>query len=190
MISRLEWTRRQQAKFAGQERQSARAYVTGESHYFLGRRYRLNITEQSGPGRVDVRNSKTIDMFIREGSDLAQREKVFLAWYRKELKALARPLVEKWAHTMELTVPECRIKRMKTRWGTCNIGARRIWLNFELIKKPRHCTELIIVHEMAHFYERLHNDRFTALMDEYLPQWRLYRDELNSAPLSHEHWEY
>ena len=184
--SRLGWIKRKQATFAGQERQSALDYVTGENHYFLGRRYRLNVIEQNGPSRVDVGNNGTLDLFIREGGDLAQREKVFSAWYRKELKSLARPLVENWAHTMGLPVPEYRIKRMKTRWGTCNIGARRIWLNLELIRKPRHCTEFIIVHELVHFYERLHNDRFSSLMDEYLPQWRLYRDELKSMPLDHE----
>ncbi len=184
--SRLGWIKRKQAKFAGRELQSALDYVTGENHYFLGHRYRLNVIEQNGPGGVVVTNGKTLDLFVREGGDLAQREKVFLAWYRRELKSLARPLVERWAHSMGLAVPECRIKRMKTRWGTCNIGACRIWLNLELIKRPRHCTELIIVHEMAHFYERLHNDRFTDLMDKYLPQWRSNRDELNSTPLGHD----
>jgi len=188
--SRLGWIKRKRAKFAGQERQSARAYVSGENHWFLGCQYRLNVIEHSRPCRVAVGDNGAIDLLVRDGSDQAQREKVFLAWYGNELKALSRPLVEKWAHTMELTVPEYRIKRMKTRWGTCNIRARRIWLNLELIMRPRQCTEFIIVHELAHFYERLHNDRFTGLMDEYLPQWRLYRDELNSAPLSHEHWGY
>ncbi len=188
--SRLGWIKRKRAKFAGQERRSALGYVTGETHYFLGRRYRLNVIEQNGPGRVDVRNSGTLDLFVREGGDQAQRTMVLLAWYRNELKALSRPLVENWAHTMGLPVPECRVKRMKTRWGTCNIRARRIWLNLELIMRPRQCTDFIIVHELAHFYERLHNDRFTDLMDEYLPQWRQCRDELNSAPISHEHWGY
>ena len=164
--SRLGWIKRKRAKFAGQERQSSRDYVSGENHWFLGRRYGLNVIEQNRPGRVDVRGSGTLDLFVRDGSDQAQRKKAFWAWYRKELKALSWPLVEKWAHTMGLPVPECRVKRMKTRWGTCNIRARRIWLNLELIKRPRHCTEFIIVHEMAHFYERLHNARFTNLMDE------------------------
>ena len=188
--SRLGWIKRKRAKFAGQDRQSARDYVSGENHCFLGRRYGLNVIEQNGPGRVDVGGSGTLDLFVRDGSDLAQREKVFLDWYRNELKALAVPLVEKWAHTMGVRLPECRVKRMKTRWGTCNIRARRIWLNLELIMRPRQCTDFIIVHELAHFYERLHNDRFTDLMDEYLPQWRQCRDELNSAPISHEHWGY
>ena len=79
---------------------------------------------------------------------------------------------------------------MKTKWGSCNIEARRIWLNLELAKKPIECLEYIIVHEMVHLLERKHNDHFRELMDQFMPQWRLFRDELNHAPLSHETWSY
>ncbi len=79
---------------------------------------------------------------------------------------------------------------MKTKWGTCNIKARRIWLNLELIKKPVHCLEYIIVHEMIHLLERHHNDRFIAYMNRFMPLWQHYREELNRAPLEHESWEY
>ena len=79
---------------------------------------------------------------------------------------------------------------MKTKWGACSIEARRIWLNLELIKKPPPCLEYIVVHELAHFLERNHTDRFLALMDRMLPQWRLLRDELNAEPLAHDEWSY
>ena len=78
---------------------------------------------------------------------------------------------------------------MKTKWGTCNIGARRIWLNLELAKKPVRCLEYIIVHELVHLLERNHNDRFKGLMDQFLPQWRVYKVDLNQMPLGHEEWE-
>ena len=79
---------------------------------------------------------------------------------------------------------------MKTKWGSCNIEAGRIWLNLELAKKPVQCLEYIIVHEMLHLLERHHNDRFIELMDRFMPQWKLYRDELNRSPLCHETWKY
>ena len=79
---------------------------------------------------------------------------------------------------------------MKTKWGVCNIKDRRIWLNLELAKKPLECLEYIVVHEMVHLLERMHNDNFRALMDKFLPQWRLNREELNRAPLGHEDWSY
>ena len=83
-----------------------------------------------------------------------------------------------------------RVKRMKTKWGTCTPGAQRIWLNLELVKKPPQCLDYIVLHEMVHLLDRRHNERFVALMDEHMPQWRLRRDELNAAPLSHEEWGY
>ena len=87
-------------------------------------------------------------------------------------------------------VTKVRIRKMKTRWGTCNREARRVWLNLELAKKPASCLEYILVHEMVHLIERSHNDRFRRLMDSLMPGWRLRRDELNQAPLAHEDWRY
>ena len=74
--------------------------------------------------------------------------------------------------------------------GTCNIEARRIWLNLELVKKSTHCLEYIIVHELVHLLERQHNDRFSAYMNRFMPLWHHYREELNQAPLGYEAWEY
>ena len=79
---------------------------------------------------------------------------------------------------------------MKTKWGSCNAQARRIWLNLELAKKPVYCLEYIIAHEMVHLLERHHNDRFIAVMDKSLPNWRSCRQRLNSAPLGHATWSY
>ena len=190
VVTRLAWIKRQRAKFAGQNRQSAREFISGESHYFLGRRYRLNVVVQYGPAHVAIRNNHTIDLFVREGSDTAQRERVLLAWYRRQLKELIPPLIQKWEAIVGVKVAEWGVKRMKTKWGTCNIKARRIWLNLELAKKPVQCLESIIVHEMVHLLERHHNDRFTALMDGFIPQWRHHRAEMNRAPLGHEAWSY
>lgn len=190
VVTRLAWIKRQRAKFAGQNRQSAREFISGESHYFLGRRYRLNVVVRNGTAHVAIRNNHTIDLFVREGSDTAQRERGLLAWYRQQLKELIPPLIQKWEATVGVKVAEWGVKRMKTKWGTCNIKARRIWLNLELAKKPVQCLESIIAHEMVHLLERHHNDRFTALMDGFMPQWRHHRAEMNRAPLGHETWSY
>ena len=111
-------------------------------------------------------------------------------WYRQHLRAEVPPLLEKWEPKLGVSVNEVRIKRMKTLWGSCNIGAKRIWLNLELAKKPKSCLAYVLVHEMVHLLERDHNDRFRELMDTFLPQWRTYRDTLNRAPLAHEDWGY
>lgn len=190
VIGKLAWIKRQRANFAGQERQSAREYISGESHYFLGKRYRLNVIVKDGPAHVAIRNNRSIDLFVREESDTAQRERVFQTWYRQQLKTLIPPLIVQWEAIVGVKVADWGVKRMKTKWGACNIKARRIWLNLELVKKPIKCLEYIIVHEMVHLLERHHNNRFTALMDMYLPQWCLYREEMNRAPLGHESWRY
>jgi predicted metal-dependent hydrolase len=189
-ISRLAWIKRQQAKFEKQERQSARELVSGESHYYQGHRYLLNVIYHKGSPAVVIRNNKIMDLFVRIGSDTEQRERVLLGWYRQRLKEEIGPLIAKWEKVIGVEVAEWGVKQMKTRWGTCTIKARRIWLNLELIKKPVHCLEYIVVHEMVHLLERRHNDRFVEYMNRFMPLWRHYREELNREPLGHETWEY
>ncbi len=190
LVSRLGWIRKQQARFAGQERQSAREYVSGESHYYQGGRYLLNVVYRGGPSAVVLRNKTILDLFVRPGSDTAQRERVLLGWYRRQLKEMIPPLIARWEPIVGVEVTEWGVKSMKTRWGSCNPQARRIWLNLELIKKPSDCLEYVVVHEMVHLLERRHNDRFVALMDQFLPGWRETRAVLNQAPLGHATWEY
>jgi predicted metal-dependent hydrolase len=190
VIRRLAWIRRQQAKYHQQERQPGREYVSGESHYFQGHRYRLNVVYHDGPPNVTIRNKTTLDLIVRTGSDTAQREQVLLTWYRAQIKAIIPPLLAKWQPIIGVEVAEWGVKQMKTKWGTCNIEARRIWVNLELAKKSTRCLEYIIVHEMVHLLERHHNDRFIAYLNQFMPQWQFIRDELNKAPLGHTSWEY
>jgi len=190
VISRLAWIRRKQEKFAQQERQTPREYVSGESHYFLGARYRLNLIERNGVSRVEIRNRQFIDLYVHPSSTVEQRKRIMSAWYRAYLRDTLPALFEKWQDVIGVEVADWGIRQMKTRWGTCNIEARRIWINLELAKKSPRCLEYILVHEMVHLLERLHNDRFRALMNRFLPQWQFLRDELNREPLAHENWEY
>lgn len=190
VISRLGWIRRQQQSFEQQGRQSQREIVTGESHYYQGRRYRLNVIEHNGPPSVDLPNNTTIELCVRPGVGYEAREAVLHRWYRRRIREQLPNLLAKWEPEVGVEVAQVRIKRMKTRWGTCNSEARRIWLNLELAKKPVSCLEYILVHEMVHFLERHHNEQFRDLMDRLMPQWRLHREELNRAPLAHEDWRY
>ena len=190
VIEKLPWIRRQQARFLAQERQSQREYTYRETHYFLGRRYLSNVIEHDGRPRVEVNGKERIDLYAPAGSDAQEREEIMLRWYRKELKALVPPLIDKWQEVIGVRVDDWRIKKMKTRWGSCTIEARRIWLNLELAKKPIPCIEYIIVHELVHLLERNHTDRFRDLMDQFMPQWRYCRDMLNQSPLAHENWDY
>ncbi len=164
--------------------------MSRESHYFLGRRYLLNVIERDEPSRVVVRHKTIIDLYVPKGTGHLKRQQVLIGWYRKELKALIPPLIGKWEALIGVKIASWGVKKMKTKWGSCNNTDNRIWVNLELAKKPVQCLEYIVVHEMVHLLERHHNDRFIMLMDKFLPNWRLHRDELNSAPLAHETWSY
>lgn len=190
VIGKLGWIKRQRARFAGQPRQSARRLVGGESHYYLGKRYRLRVIEEDGPPRVALRNRAWLELHVRPGTDTAGRDQILQRWYRGKLRALIPPLLAKWQPLVGAEAAAWGIRKMKTKWGSCNIAARRVWLNLELAKKPPECLEYLVVHELAHLLERHHDERFTALMDRLLPTWRLCREELNRTPLAHEEWEY
>lgn len=189
-ISKMAWIKKQQLKFETQERQSERRFVSGESHYYKGRRYLLNVIYHNAAPKVEIRNKTHIDLYVRVGSTCEQREKVLTKWYRKQLKDQIPALIDKWQQIIGVEVDDWGVKKMKTKWGTCTPASRRIWLNLELAKKPEHCLEYIIVHEMVHLIERNHSDRFVACMDKFMPQWHLYKEELNRSMLSHETWSY
>jgi predicted metal-dependent hydrolase len=150
----------------------------------------LMLFTHSGYPKVVIRNKKYIDLYVRENYTIEQRENVLTNWYRKNLKEQIPALIEKWEKVVGINVAEWEVKKMKTKWGTCNREAKRIWLNLELAKKPEHCLEYIIVHEMVHFLERNHTDRFVAYMDKFMPSWVNYKQELNQLILKHEEWTY
>jgi hypothetical protein len=120
VIDKLAWIRRQQAKFAQQPRQSQREMVSGESHYFLGRRYRLRVHEQAGRARVALRGIASLDLLVLPGTNAAGREAILNRWYREQLRALVPPMLEKWQPVVGVQAADWGIKRMKTKWGSCN----------------------------------------------------------------------
>jgi predicted metal-dependent hydrolase len=188
-ISKLGWIKKQQQKFREQVRETPREYLNKESHYFFGKRYLLRVIELDESPRVRIKHT-TIDLYIRPDSDIQKKHDVMEQWYREQLKELVPSIIQKWEKIMGVSPNEFAIKRMKTKWGTCNREAKRIWLNLELAKKPYPCIEYIVVHEMAHLLERNHNSNFVAIMDNYLPEWKQLKTELNKLPVSHVEWGY
>ena len=115
IVSRLSWIRRQRQGFARQARQSAREMVTGESHYFEGRRYRLNVLEQPGNPRVRVVNNNTLELKVPPGTVREGRQRVLDRWYRRQLKARYPELLTRWDSVVGAEVADCRVKKMKTK---------------------------------------------------------------------------
>jgi predicted metal-dependent hydrolase len=188
IISRLAWIKKQQAAFQAQPRQSEREMVTGESHYFFGQRYRLEVIERRGRHTIGIKNNRTIQLYVNPGTSTANRLCVLQEWYRQELKARIPDRLKHWEAIIGHQASSWGVQRMKTKWGSCHIHKRHILLNLELAKKPIECLEYVLVHELVHFIERHHNDRFKAHMDQFLPQWRLHRDTLQRELLSSERW--
>jgi len=156
IIKKYHWIKKHVRSFQEQKRQTKREYVSGESHYFKGRRYILKTNYTNKP-KIEIRNKKHIYFCVPEHYTLRQRQNYYEKWLRNELKK----------------------KKMKTKWGSCNHDAKRIWINLELIKKPREYLEYVIVHELVHLLEKNHSKRFKELMDKYLPKWRTYKRQLN-----------
>jgi predicted metal-dependent hydrolase len=188
VVERLKWIKRQQARFESQVRESRREMVTGESHFVFGARYRLRIIHDDRTRGVAIKNRSRLEVHVPPEADLPHRELILQKWYRALLKEAAPPLLLKWKTILGTEFSDWRIRRMKTKWGACNVEAGRIWLNLELAKKPLQCLEYVIAHELAHLIERHHNDRFIAILDRHLPHWRTHRAKLNAAPLAHETW--
>ena len=183
VAKRMPWIRRQQEKQRRRERESERSWVSGERHYVEGTGRRLRVTTCEGPPHVRLLDDSTLEMRVRPGTDRDERAALLAAWYRERLESRIPRLIATWEPFMGVTVKEWRIRKMKTRWGSCNVRKGRIWLNLELAKKPMRCLEYVIVHEMAHLIEPSHNRRFWGILDRHMPDWRPRREELNWFPV-------
>lgn len=188
-ISKLQWIKDQKETLLNQDREPKREFLTNESHYFLGKRYLLKIHELNSAPKVEI-DHKYIHLYIRPNTSIDKKKVIIDEWYREELKKLTPKLIQKWEKKIGVKSNDFGIKKMRTKWGTCNTEAKRIWLNLELGKKPKGCIEFIVVHELVHLLERSHNQRFVKYMDEFMPKWRFQRDELNRLPYSHVDWGY
>lgn len=180
-LTKLNWIKRQQAKLQGQEREAPREFLNRESHYFKGKRYLLKVVEVQAPPKIELKHSSLV-LYVRPNTPTEKRQRIIDEWYRAQLKQVVPELIEKWEKKLDVQVHEFGIKKMKTKWGTCNREANRIWLNLELTKKPAECLEYILVHEMVHLLERKHNGIFMAYMDQYLPSGAFIKRNLIDYP--------
>jgi len=180
--SRLEWIRRQQTRVRGQKRESPRLFVAGEDHYLWGSRYLLSVVERDGRPAVTVDDS-CITLVIQPGSDPARRARAMYAWHKALLRDALPPLISKWEERLSVRLKGYYLRRMKTRWGTCNNRTKHIRLNTELVTKPAHLLEYVLVHELVHLVVPNHGPRFVALMNEHYPAWRAARAELNASAI-------
>ena len=188
-ITKLDWIKRQQQKLCEQARETPREYLDRESHYVWGKRYLLKVIEKDAAPEIELKHTKML-LQIRPATSDGRKQEILEAWYREQLKEAVPLLIAKWEPLMGVKVEKFFVQRMNTKWGSCSPGSKSIRLNTDLAKKPPECLEYIVVHEMTHLLESTHNSRFIALMDQFIPKWRLYKEELNRLPVRHESWDY
>lgn len=188
-VTRIGWISKQRKQIMSQAREAPWEYISRESHYFRGVRYLLKVIEQDASPHVEVKH-RELRLFIRPDSSPEKRAEILEEFYRNHLRTAIPKHIAHYAPLLGVRSPEFGIRKMKTKWGSCSIEARRIWLNLELARKPPVCLEYLVVHEMVHLLERNHNARFVGLMDHFLPAWRSHRDLLNALPVAHVGWGY
>lgn len=184
LLTRLPWIERKRLGFALQPREGRRAYVSGETHFFQGRPLRLRIeTVENGRIGLALEGNDGLRLRVRPGAEFADRERLVLRWYREELRTRGRTAVDKWADLLGVARPNLGVKRMRTKWGSCNPNTGRVWLNLSLAKKPPRSIEYVALHEVAHFISPRHDDAFIRVLDRWMPTWQKSRAELNAFPL-------
>ncbi len=174
------WIQQKQAAYQALPRPSTHTFTEGELHPFLGRLYPLKIVPTSKRSKILFHNNG-LEMHTAKTSSVFQRSAVLTRWYQTELQKLLPPMIAEWEQVIGVKTSGFVIRQTKSRWGSCNIRTRQIMLNLELMKKPLHCLEYVVVHELVHLLEASHNARFKGFMDQFLPPWREYKKELNGG---------
>jgi predicted metal-dependent hydrolase len=178
IISKISWIKEAQIKILNRKKIQELKFISDEKHNFFGEEFLLEIIENSDSTKVFLSGEK-IKIHSKKNFTLQQKRKILDEFYRAELKKIIPRFIQKYEQKMRVKVEEFGVKKMKTRWGTCNARARRIWLNLELAKKPIQCLEFIITHEMVHLLERNHSKKFYELMDKFMSDWKIWKEKLN-----------
>lgn len=178
LISRLDWIQEQQKKINAEPHSEPPKYTTGEMITIFGKKYSLEVAF-SNKNAFNFFGERAI-LYCKASSSPSQREAIVEKALRKELYKRTEPLFKKWELITDLHPSSYQIKKMKTRWGTCNTRTKKIWLNLELAHKSEESIEYVIMHELAHLRVSNHGKDFVAVMDYYMPRWRELREKLNN----------
>ena len=169
-----------------QFRQSKREYVSGETCYYWGVPYMLQVVYEGRRSKVERVPGKII-MTVPEGTPIEKRKSLLTEWYRQELKRMLPIVLAECEKRVGVNINSCNVRNMKTRWGSCNISRKRILINLQLVKKPLECLEYVLTHELVHLLEKNHTNRFKSLVEKYYPAWREAKRILSDMPL--DYWE-
>jgi hypothetical protein len=185
IVSKIPWIRKNQRKFINKERQSLREYISRESHYFQGRRYLLNLDIAPNNKNTVLLKKSVIQLKLKEQFDTQKRKEILESWYRETLRERLTPFIKKWENQLGVISKEWKIKKMKTKWGSCNQDARRVWFNLELAKVDDYCIDYVVMHELAHLKVRNHGKQFIQILNTNMSDWEHRRAQLNNTILEY-----
>lgn len=173
---RASWILKQQRYFTEfGDRTPPKKYVSGESHYYLGKQYILRVTE-SNPDSAKYKGR----CFEVVCTPKSKAKELMKEWYRERAKVkfleIAEGVNAKFKK-YDVTFSSLHIQEMDSRWGSCT-SKGKIILNTELIKAPKLCIEYVITHEFCHLVHRGHTKKFYALLEKEMPDWKRWKDKL------------
>ncbi len=180
--SKSAWIHQQRERIRNRAVIEECTFETGSTVAFRGKQYLLIIEEHHGPAQIKI-NEELMYCYTQPNSTPTQIQTILERWYKQQMQMLLPDLIQYWEAVVGVKVVEWGIRKMKTRWGSCNTKAARIWLNLNLIKKPSICLEYVLVHELVHLLEPSHNKRFYGLMSKFMPQWHEYEYQLEGRVL-------
>ena len=184
VLKRAPWIIKQQKDLARYlPHLPPRQYVSGETHRYLGRQYRLKVVEsESGTEEPVKRDRNFITVHVPDKAGTEHVRELLDDWYHAHARRLFRERLDACFPKMEhvgVPYPELAVRAMRSRWGSCSPKGR-ITLNVKLIKVPTSYIDYVIFHELCHLAEPYHSPRYYELLDRVLPDWRERRDGLNT----------
>jgi predicted metal-dependent hydrolase len=178
------WINKKQRQFAARPpTPPPPEYTSGATHRYLGRRYRLQVIEDSNEG-VALRHGRFF-LRVRDQNAQPRKEKLLENWYRQRAKIIfpqRLAAVYPRAARFGIPFPQLKIRKMKSRWGSCSTNGS-ILLNLKLIQAPKASIDYVILHELAHLKEHNHSPAYYHLLSKLQPDWQSQRDHLNQLPI-------
>lgn len=176
--SKYDWIKKQQQVVQNRAKNDV-SYSNGDVIYIWGECYKLFVVKDNHFSLSYDEQLKVAYMSV-SSEDKETNDKHLLEWYREQLKIEVAYYLPLWESKTNMHASSWQTKNMKSRWGTCNTTSNKIWLNVQLAKRPKICLEYVILHELAHTVVPNHSKEFKAILDLYMPDWKMVQKELNN----------
>jgi len=160
-----------------------REYVGGETHYYLGRQYRLKLI-QHAEQKVRLLG-RFFEIYLPDTYNKQRVKSLLWQWYRDHLNKILDAFIKKHQKSftkLGISKPDFHLRLMKKRWGSCSRKST-ILFNPELVKAPGHCIEYVVVHELCHLVHPHHNPKFYNLLTYILPDWESRKKRLEKVQI-------